>query len=355
MNPFNPEMLILARESRGLTQKGLAENIPPIQQGTVSKLEAGLYTPSEELLGRLAEALDYPPEFFQLSDRVYGFNSAVFFHRKQQSMPDRVLRRLHAFMNLSRIRVSRLLRASELSVKAGFQRIETADYRGGAEEIAQIVRATWQVPMGPLRNVTEAIENAGGVVVRMDFGTRKADAISEWIPGYPPIFLVNSDAGIPGDRLRLTLAHEIAHVIMHRLPNPKMEEEANAFAAELLMPRKQIKASLYGLTIAKLVQLKRIWKVSMAALIHRAHDLGTITDAQRKYLYITMSKKGYRLQEPAGEDVPVERPALLGTLTRMHLDQLGYSFNELKNLLLFRGEADMRSVYLGVGNLKLVG
>jgi Zn-dependent peptidase ImmA (M78 family) len=248
-----------------------------------------------------------------------------------------------------------LLRASELSSKASFQRIEISDYRGGAEEVAQIVRATWQVPMGPVRNVTEAIENAGGIVVRMDFGTRQADAISEWIPGFPPLFLVNSDAGIPGDRLRLTLAHEIAHVIMHRLPNPEMEEQANTFAAEFLMPRKQIKASLYGLTIAKLVQLKRIWKVSMAALIHRAYELGAITENQRKYLYINMSKKGYRLQEPAGEDVPVERPTVLATLAKMHLDQLSYSFNDLKNLLLFRGEADMRSVYLGTGSLKLVG
>jgi Zn-dependent peptidase ImmA (M78 family)/transcriptional regulator with XRE-family HTH domain len=354
MNPFNPEMLILARESRGLTQKNLAESIP-IQQGTVSKVEAGLLLPSEEIISRLAEVLDYPQEFFYLSDRVYGFNSAVFFHRKRQSIPDKVLRKLHAFMNLTRIRISRLLRASELSSKASFQRIEISDYRGGAEEVAQIVRATWQVPMGPVRNVTEAIENAGGIVVRMDFGTRQADAISEWIPGFPPLFLVNSDAGIPGDRLRLTLAHEIAHVIMHRLPNPEMEEQANTFAAEFLMPRKQIKASLYGLTIAKLVQLKRIWKVSMAALIHRAYELGAITENQRKYLYINMSKKGYRLQEPAGEDVPVERPTVLATLAKMHLDQLSYSFNDLKNLLLFRGEADMRSVYLGTGSLKLVG
>jgi Zn-dependent peptidase ImmA (M78 family)/transcriptional regulator with XRE-family HTH domain len=354
MSQFNPEMLILARESRGLTQTQLAGGIA-VQQGTVSKVEAGLLLPSVELIAKLAEFLDYPPEFFNLTDRIYGFNSAVFFHRKRQAMPDRILRRLHAFMNLTRMRVSRLLRASEISPEASFRRMEVSDYRGGADEIAQLVRATWQAPLGPIRNVTEAIENAGGVVVRMDFGTRHADAISEWVPGYPPIFLVNSDAGIPGDRLRMTLAHEIAHVIMHRFPNPDMEEQANTFAAEFLMPRKQIKASLYSLTIAKLVQLKKIWKVSMAALIYRAHELGTITESQRKYLYFNMAKKGYRVQEPAGEDVPVERPSLLSKLSRIHLEELGYSFNDLKNLLLFRGESDMRAVYLGIGNLKLVG
>src|SRR5207253_274668 len=160
------------------------------------------------------------------------------------------------------------------------------DYKSGPEEIAQLVRSAWMIPMGPVQNMTEAIENAGGIVVRMDFQTRQADALSEWIPGFPPLFLVNSDPGIPGDRLRLTLAHEVAHAVMHRYPNPEMEDQANSFAAEFLMPRRQIRASLYNLTLAKLVQLKRIWKVSMAALIHRAFELKTITEAQRKYLYI---------------------------------------------------------------------
>jgi len=59
------------------------------------------------------------------------------------------------------------------------------------------------------------------------------------------------------------------------------------------------------------------------------------------------------LQEPAGEGcTPWSDRTLLGTLTKMHLDQLGYSLNDLKNLLLFRGEADMRSAYLGIGSLQ---
>ena len=159
--------------------------------------------------------------------------------------------------------------------------------------------------MVPVQSVTEAIENAGGIVMRMEFGTRQADAISEWIPGNPPLFLVNADAGIPGDRLRLTLAHELAHVIMHRFPNQNMESEANSFAAEFLMPRKQIKGSLYNLNLAKLVQLKRTWKVSMAALVERAYALKTMTENQRRYFYINMARRGYKMHEPAESEFPL--------------------------------------------------
>jgi Zn-dependent peptidase ImmA (M78 family)/DNA-binding XRE family transcriptional regulator len=354
MSMFNPEMFILARESRGKTQTELASEIP-VQQGSISKIEAGINAPSEATVQRIAEVLDYPIEFFSQADRVYGFNSSVFFHRKRQALPDKILRKLHAFMNLARMRVARLLRAAPIEPEFPLRRIELAEYDNDPEQVARLVRSAWMMPTGPIRSMADAIENAGGVIVRMEFGTRQADALSEWVPGYPPIFLVNSDAGVPPDRLRMTLAHEMAHVILHRFPGPEMEDQANTFAAELLMPRKQIKASLYNLTLAKLIQLKRIWKVSMAALIQRAHDLKTITDTQRRYLFMNMAKKGYRTQEPPEADIPAERPTLLTRLTSLHLRDLEYSSIELKKLLFISDDDEFRSTYAGTGTLRLVG
>src|ERR1019366_9937990 len=94
-----------------------------------------------------------------------------------------------------------------------------------------------------------------------------------------------------GDRLRLTLVHEVGHIIMHESATPTMEVEANAFAAEFLAPRKEIKGSLLGLNMAKLADLKRHWKMSMQALIMRAYELKTITESQRRYLFINVAKR----------------------------------------------------------------
>ena len=58
-------------------------------------------------------------------------------------------------------------------------------------------------PSGPIRDLTKAIEEAGGIVVEFDFGTQQADAISEWIEDKKdsrPIFLINSNSNIPWDR-----------------------------------------------------------------------------------------------------------------------------------------------------------
>ncbi|HWQ56355.1 MAG TPA: XRE family transcriptional regulator [Bryobacteraceae bacterium] len=351
---FNPEMLILARESRGLPQSELAA-AAGVQQGTISKVESGVMIPSPELEERFATSLDYPVALFRQTDRVYGFNSSVFFHRKRQSLPDRTLRKLHAYMNLTRMQVARLLRSIDISTPCRFQRIEPEEYGGRVEVVAQLVRSTWRIPPGPVRNMIAAIEDAGGVVVSMDFETRQADAISEWAEPSPPIFLINSNSEITGDRLRLTLAHEVAHVVMHRFPNPKMEAQANTFAAEFLMPRKEIKASLYGLSFAKLMDLKSQWKVSMAALVQRAFELGTITDAQRRYLFIQFGRRGYRLREPAETDIPLERPELFNELIETHLRDLGYAPGELAPSVMLLREDEFRSRHLEKNRLRLVG
>lgn len=351
MKSFNPEMLILAREFRGLRQTELADLIGA-KQGTVSKIEAGLHS-ADSFIRQIADALEFPPEFFEQQDRVFGFNSAVFFHRKRQALPDKILRRLHASMNIVRMRLHRLLRSAPIDeAEFFFRRIDIAEYKG-SEEVARLARAMWHVPSGPVKSVIDVIEGAGGFVFTTDFGTRQIDALSEWIPGYPPIFLVNANNDITGDRLRLTLAHEIAHVLMHKYPEAEMEQQANEFAAEFLMPRREIKASLYNLTLVKLAQLKKIWKVSMAALIQRAYELKTITETQRRYLFMALAKRGHRLREPVETDIPVERPSRLKALVRTHVE-LGFSTRDLMSLLFVHDENEFRSVYLGANQLRLV-
>jgi Zn-dependent peptidase ImmA (M78 family)/DNA-binding XRE family transcriptional regulator len=354
---FNPEMLILARESWGFNQTDLAELVA-VNQATISRVEAGLLPPSQELFQSFIEKLEFPAQFFYQADKVFGFNSTVFFHRKRQSLADRVLRRLHAQMNLCRMRVDVLTRsvAPEFSFK--FMRMLPEEHPN-VEHIARLVRSMWMLPSGPIRDLTRAIEEAGGMVIEFDFGTQQADAISEWIEDRKdgrPLFLINSNSAIPWDRRRLTLAHELGHIILHRFPNPDMEQQANEFAAEFLMPRREIKPSLYGLTMAKLADLKRIWKVSMQALIERAYQLKTITEHQRRLFYINLNKRGSRLHEPLENEYPPERPTLLPSLLNAHLRSLGYSVKELAELLFMTNEKRFRVEVLGEkGGLSLVG
>jgi Zn-dependent peptidase ImmA (M78 family)/transcriptional regulator with XRE-family HTH domain len=341
---FNPEMLVLARESRGHTQSSLARLLS-IYQGTISKIESGMLPISDDLLERISSSLNYPAQFFFQHDRIYGFGSSIFYHRKRQGLPNRILRQLHAQMNIRRNHIKRLLRATDLDSKNGFQHLDPGEYSNQIEEIAQLVRGTWRLPQGPVRNLTEAIETNGGIVIRYDFGTRKADAISEWTELCPPLFFVNSQSDITGDRLRYSLAHEIGHMIMHKLPTPNMEEEADRFASEFLMPKREIRPYLSRLNMPKLAALKREWKVSMGALIETAFKIGTITESQRRYLIINLRRATHSFREPPETDIPVERPTLLDELIETHLRELGYSVSEMSKMVA-EFEPNFRSLYL---------
>lgn len=352
---FNPEMLILAREANGLSQAELASFLK-VAQGTISKMESGLLKPTEGLIQELAYLLGFSPQFFCQSDRVYGFNSTVFFHRKKQSATDRMLRKLHARMNVLRMRVRRLLQSASVETPFRFQALDVDEYQGRVEAIAQLVRSTWLIPVGPVRSIVRIIEDAGGVVYSMDFGTKKVDAISEWIPGYPPVIILNSSADVPPSRLRFNLPHELGHLIMHQGFNLQRdpEEDAHRFAAEFMMPRKQIKPSLYNLNIAKLLDLKQEWKVSMAALVYHAHRLGTITDSQYKYLNLNLRKR-WGINEPMEEAMPEEKPAVLSELIEAHRNELGYNTEQLSDLLFFAKQSDFERDFLDIsGNLRLV-
>lgn len=349
----NPEMLILAREAKGIVQGEFAELLG-VSQGTVSRWETGVLEPTSDIIDRYSGHLDVTPEFFHKVQRVYGFNSTVFFHRRRETGTDKALRKLHARLNILRMRIGTLLTSARIESPFQFRRFEMADYHGRVETIAQMVRAGWRMAPGYVRSVTKAIEDAGGILFRMDFGTQRVDAVSEWIPGHPPIILLNSNSAISASRLRLTLAHEAAHLMMHQTSDGLgVEEEANRFAGEFLMPRREIKASLYRLNLAKLLDLKQEWKVSMAALVFHAHRLGTITPAQYRYLNINLRKR-WGLNEPYEEHVPLEKPTLVQQLVDVHMKQFGYSSVEMARILCYGKPADFESEFIGVSRMRIV-
>lgn len=141
------------------------------------------------------------------------------------------------------------------------------------------------------------------------------------------------NANVPKDRYRLSLAHELGHMVMHTYPNPDIEEQAFQFAAEFLLPERDVKMDFYQVDLQRLANLKRYWKVSMASLLTRAKELEMITPNRARYLWTQMSKAGYRKREPVELDVTGEVPRLFYEVIEAHQTELGYSVEDLRTLL----------------------
>lgn len=326
---MNPRMLTLARDSRGVTQKQL-EVGSGVAQSLISKAETGVRQLRDEELRAIADYLRVTPELLSWRDEPYGFGSASFFHRKQQSLSQRILREIQAKVNLLRMRLERLIDGLAVELDRSISRIDL-DEVGGPQEAARRLRAAWNVPMGPVNQLVSLVERAGGVVIRRDFATHRINAISIWHPGSMPLFVLNDS--LTPERQRFVLAHELGHIVMHEgePPRDNAEREADLFAEELLMPSAEIRTDLAEIDLRKAAALKPYWQVPMQSLVLRAEHLGTISNSRSRSLHAYMNKLGYLPIEPL--PLSREEPTVLADMYRVHLTEHGYSVSELAFVL----------------------
>ena len=324
---FNQDLLRIARQARGGSQTALSTQ-SGVSQANLSKLENGLIGPTDEVLKSVSEALGFPVDFFFQNDRVIGLPMSVQY-RKRASVGQKAIERIEAELNIRILHIRRLLDAAELEPELSLPRLDVDEFGGDPERIADLIRRTWLVPSGPIRELVAWVERAGGIVIHCDFAALKVDGFTVQIPDMPPCIFLNRS--MPADRQRFSLAHELGHVVMHQVPSPEMEREANEFASALLMPARDIRPHLSGrrLTVQALAGLKPVWRVSMASLLFRARGIGAITDNQSQYLWRQMSSMGYRKMEPPELNIAVEVPTVLSEILRLHFEELGYGVSDL--------------------------
>lgn len=304
-------VLETARRSKGYTQAQLADAVGTTQP-SIQRYENDLREPDEDTLRTIADALGVTPRFLKHASRP---ESAMAMHahmRRRSTAPASIWRRLEAQLNMTRWHVSSLF--EEVSIQASLPMPQFDPEEETPEKCAAMVRMQWRIPIGPVRNLIDWLESAGIVVIEQDFGSPKVDGLSQWA-GDHPVIIVNSK--VPTDRKRLTLAHELGHLVMHmHYAGDDLEDQANAFAAEFLMPASTIRPELKNLKLGKLIDLKRAWGTSMASLIERAYHLGLLIKDERTKFYRDLSRRGWRINEPASDEIAPEVPKMTAAIAR---------------------------------------
>jgi Zn-dependent peptidase ImmA (M78 family)/transcriptional regulator with XRE-family HTH domain len=308
---INPNMILLARESRGFSQSVLAEKLNSYK-ANISRLEHGDTAVDDEILIALSEATNYPPHFFLQKGEILPVNLS---YRKRKNVPAKLITPIEAQMNIIRRHVHTITGAMEQARPE--LPLYKVDETNTPEKIATLVRKKWNMPAGAVENLSKILEERGIIISSFDFGTDRVDSRSMLTDDNYPIIFLNKN--LLGDRQRFSLAFELGHLLMHTfciVPHERdINHEANLFAAEFLMPAKDIlKDFKDGITLSLLGELKRKWKVSMIALLYRADDLGLLTANQKRYLVQQFNDQKIRRREPQQLDVPKENPQLMRRL-----------------------------------------
>ena len=328
-NRFNGERLKKARIYRGLTVADLAKQAG-CQRQTLSMYELARSQPTDKsIVDRLSKILNFPVNYFyehssaNISGTVY-FRSLLTTNKKYRN------EQIVKMDFLSQI-YSMLQEYIEFPT---YQVLKLAD-ECSPENAASLLRDAWGLGQGPINNLVSVVEQHGIIVTTFSTNTDDVDAFSQYVEtaDTATFLIAYSNNKTSAARIHFDIAHELGHICLHEWSEDieeltkeefkRKENEANEFAAAFLLPEKTFRkdAESGPQTLMFYKQLKRKWKVSIAAMIRRSERLGIISKEEYQALIRTMQRRGLRKEEPLDDVLITASPALLKISVMMLLQE----------------------------------
>lgn len=340
MSKFNGNRLKLARLYKGLTVDELAKKIN-ISAQAESQYEIGKTIPQFDKILALSETLNFPAQYFLQNKDIEITSGSSYFrslmktqkkYRTEQKTKVEFLAALYSVLN-EYIDFPLL----DLPGENINEEYETP------QEAASKLRDYWKIGDKPISNLIRLLEAHGIIVTTFETSTDDIDAFSQYfeIKGRSFYIIAYSKNKLSAARINFDLAHELGHILLHswsedteamdRVTFKKKEEEANNFAAAFLLPESSYRKDIafYSTSLDHYIELKKKWHVSIGAMIHRACELGVITQSQYQYIIRLMNMKNIRKQEPLDDIIELPYPRILKDSVEMLVTNDVFSKHEL--------------------------
>ncbi|WP_343363502.1 XRE family transcriptional regulator [Listeria seeligeri] len=315
--PFNGERLKEARRFRQLSIPQLAEEIDVSKQ-MISKYEHNDSQPSPKTYQKLVLTLEFPLTFFQQQDD-FTYNDLGTFYRSRLSStqsekkPSELLKKYLAVL------------ANFFESYVDFPILKEIELYENPVDAAAQLRKDWNLGLAPIPNMLHLLELHGFQVAAINSNSEKVDAFGSQTrvnnKDYYCILIDQDNNSFY--RQQFSLAHELGHWALHsKVLNPQeldpqeyreMENQANAFAANFLLPEQSFSKDIKGYEddLDAYLKLKSKWEVSAASMVYRAKNLGIISSDQYIRLQKKMSSRGWRRSEPFDSVHPVPKPTIM--------------------------------------------
>jgi transcriptional regulator with XRE-family HTH domain len=301
------------RMARGLTLEELSDAMGGVvTKQALSKYEHDASTPSPRVLVALAKALHVkgidlvtPPS---VDVRVLAFRKRSAFPKSaQQAIENRVALDLERRAELQELVGRRCTGDVLLHAYA----VATVD---AVEAAAEDLRDVWELGRDPVDKMVDVLEDHCFHVLEVEAADQfdGMSAVAE-VDGQPVAVAVVTRKGVCRERQRLSLGHELGHLVL--TPRHEVDEEKAAyrFGAAFLAPRetllREVGSRRTDFTSEELFILKHRFGMSLAALIYRLHDLRVIGDRYYQDWWRYITKMGWRKEEP--QETPAEEPRWL--------------------------------------------
>ena len=301
------------RQARGLSLEALAAEMGGIvTKQALSKYEKGKAQPSQVVLNKLASSLGVKSSYFWGEPPV---DVAFIAYRKGSGLRKRDQEKIESLITQTleeRIRLQNLLQGNN-HAEIPVQKFPVRTIQD-AESAAEKMRSIWRLGFDPIASMVDVLEEHHIHVLEIQVG-EKFDGISAIARDKRQVKAgaVVTRRGVPGERQRLNLAHELGHLVLKVFPDIDEEKAAFRFGAAFLAPPgvicREIGTNRSFIQTQELLLLKQRFGLSIQALLYRLWDLDIITESYYRQWCIHINRLGWRKQEPV--PVPVEQPKWL--------------------------------------------
>ena len=337
-----------ARIAAGMSLRDLAEKTNNyVSAQVIHKYELGKSTPGSDVLIQLSKALDVKMEFFfrPLKSEI---TLGKPIYRKRSSLSQKELASIQAKVKDS---LEKYVEVEGLFPDDRFPKFKLPPKKGrkirSLEEIEQFsreLREEWALGIDPVERLTEILEDRGVKVVTID-AKRDFDGLSCWANETIPAIVVRKTQ--ESDRMRLSLAHELGHLLMDISPSVDTEKAAHRFAGAFLVPeeaaRQELGDSRNRFSSFELLSLREKYGMSVQAWIYRAYDLKIISHSFFVQFVRFLKAKGL-FEKELGKKLKPEEPKRFKRLVIQAVEEkliseskgaemLDISLPELRNML----------------------
>ncbi len=313
MSNIIPHRIRMARQAQGLSMDKLVEKMgSTISKMSISKIERGVFAPSQDMLCQIAQACKVPVSYFYSKEQTirdfdFRIKGGAPAHKTKQ-IEAQLKTKIEEYCD-----IENALNLPPTKFVNPFSNRTLSSY-DDAENAAAMLRQLWQVGRQPILSVYELLQENGIMIIELPIDCKGLVGTSTMVNNEIPVIIINTNENT-NERKRFTALHELAHLLFCLQPadtnervidhpygsvtiKPIDEERmCECFASAMLMPRetmtRRLGASRKNITLNELISIRNLYGISISGAVHRAHDLAIISDSAYNNWYTNKINKNH--------------------------------------------------------------
>lgn len=243
--------------------------------------------PSSDVLILLSKVLNMKLDYF-FRPFTIDIDTSKFEFRKKSSMGIKKIESIKCLV------CSEIEKYLEIESILGLTTRFNLDYSNviiedeeGARTLALRLRNDLEIGQDAIVSAIDLLESIGIKIIEIEHDSSFSGTCNQ--AGNIPVIVANKN--MTSERKRLTIFHELGHLLMHCAEGIDKEKMCNIFANEVLIPSKKLKEQIgesrHDISLVELQAIQCEFGISVDALMTKAAQINIIT----KNRYISYFKK----------------------------------------------------------------